>query len=187
MDRIEEISRRLGRVESRFEISELVSSYALACDEHDLPRLTSLFTEDAEFDSSNGMMIAKGRGEIVDMFIRMLKVRGPGYHWTHDHFVRFDGANPDRATGLVLSHAETCPQNEVSLAAMRYEDEYARENGKWKFRKRKISFLYYVPARDFPTALSSTNRFKVNGQDKPADYPESLACWQEFKRQHVDA
>lgn len=186
MDHLEQLSMRLDRVESRFAISELVSAYALACDEHDLPRLTSLFDEHAEFTSKNGMMEAKGRAAIVDMFIGMLRVRGPGYHWTHDHFVQFDAADPDRAIGIVLAHAETCPNGEVSVAAMRYHDEYIRSNGAWRFSKREINFLYYVPQRDYATCLSSKYRFTVNGERKEADYPESLACWQDFHRKYVE-
>lgn len=186
MDRIEELSRRLDRVESRFAIGELVSSYAIACDEHDLPRLTSLFSEDAEIDSKNGIMKALGRSGIEDMFIRMLRVRGPGYHWTHDHFVEFDEANSDRATGLVLGHAETCPQNEVSVAAMRYHDEYLRIDGTWRFQKRELEFLYYVPQREYATCLSSRLRFSVNGQCREADYPEALECWQDFHQKYVN-
>ena len=180
---LEDLRRRVERLEARAEIGELVSAYAIACDEHDIPRLGSLFSEDAVFDTPSRLMQANGRQGIVDMFNNVLGIRGPGYHWTHDHFVRF-GADADQATGLVLSHAETTPNGEPSLAAMRYEDVYRRVSGRWLFAKRAMSFLYYVPARDYLSALNGEFRLTVSGQRKKADYPESLASWQEFDARH---
>lgn len=183
MSELEELRKRVDRLESRVEISELISAYAIACDEHDLPRLESLFTEDAVFDTPSGLMVAKGRRAIVDMFVKVLGIRGPGYHWTHDHFIRVDAANPDRATGLVLSHAETSPNKRPSLAAMRYADNYRKVSGRWLFEKRVLSFLYYVPAAEYLDALTGDLRLVTpTGERMKADYPESLACWQDFEK-----
>jgi ketosteroid isomerase-like protein len=178
------LALRIDRLESRFQIAELVTSYAVACDEHDMPRLVHLFTEDAYFDSENGLMRARGRLEIANMFVDLFKVRGPGYHWTHDHVVTFVDADRDRATGLVLSHAETSPNGQMSLAAMKYEDVYRRVGGRWYFDERKILFLYYVPAKDYASVLESPLRFTVSGEKRAADYPEQLPAWREFDRIH---
>lgn len=184
MNDVSSLLRRVEKLEARVEICELVSAYAVACDEHDMPRLTGLFTPDASFDSPSKLLVANGRDDIAAMFIRMFKIRGPGYHWTHDHFVSFEEATPDRAVGRVLSHAETCPNSEVSLAGMRYDDEYRRLDGRWLFQKRVINFLYYVPARDYAQALGSRTRVTVGGNRLAADYPESLPAWQAFEREH---
>jgi len=186
MSDLEDLRRKIDRIESRAAIRDLATIYAICCDEHDMPRLLSLFTEDARFDSPSGLMKARGHREISDMFVGMLRIRGPAYHWTHDHLVEFSDANADEATGLVLSHAETCPNNEVSLAAMRYKDRYRRVQGRWLFAERTIEFLYYVPAKDFPTALSGPMRITVGGNRLKGDYPESLPAWQAFARQYVE-
>lgn len=179
---LEELRRRIGQLEARNEIGELASAYAVACDEHDMPRLLSLFTEDAVMDSPRGLLRATGRKAIGEMFVGLFRIRGPGYHWTHDRFVEFDPKDPDRATGVVLSHAETTPHGEASVSAMRYTDEYRRENGRWLFSKRVLTFLYYVPAKDYLTALNNPMRFTVSGERQPADFPESLPAWQEFEK-----
>lgn len=175
---------RIDRLESRHAIAELISVYGIACDDHDMPRLMSLFTPDAEFDTKSGLMRASGPDAIEAMFIEAFKIRGPAFHWTHDHIVTFDDADPDRATGLVLSHAETTPHGEASLAAMRYEDVYRRNDGQWRFQKRTINFLYYVPAAEYLTALNTPTRVTVAGNRLPADYPENLAAWQDFDARH---
>jgi len=184
MTDLQDLVRRIERLEARAEIGELVSAYGIACDEHDMPRLLSLFTEDAVFDSPSQIMQASGRGEIEALFTRMLSVRGPAYHWTHDRFVTFDAAEPDRATGLVLSHAETTPDGIASIAAMRYQDVYHRGGGRWRFARRTISFLYYLPVTEFATGLTARQRLVANGRRLPADYPESLPVWQAFEKQH---
>ena len=184
MATMEELLRRVEKLEARAEISELVSAYAIACDEHDMPRLRSLFAEDAVYESPSGYLKASGRQEICDMFIRVFKLRGAGNHWTHDHFVHFDDARPDEASGLVLSHAETLPGPEVSLAAMRYADAYRRVDGRWVFARRSISFLYYVPAREYTEVFKSPARVVLGDKRVAADYPEPLPAWQAFEREH---
>lgn len=182
MTELESLTRRVEQLEARVQIAELVSGYAIACDEHDIPRLKSQFAENAVMDSPSKLLMANGRDEILAMYVRLFKIRGPGYHWTHDHFVNFDSAHPDRATGLVLSHAETCPDNEVSVSGMRYDDGYRKINGRWVFQKRTLKFLYYVPAKDYGSALGGTTRVTMGGRSLPGDFPESTPAWQDFDR-----
>jgi ketosteroid isomerase-like protein len=182
---LEALTARVDRLESRQAIGELVTAYAVACDEHDMPKLTSLFTEDACFDSPSGAMVANGRAAIAALFIDLFKIRGPAFHWTHDLVATIEPTDPNRATGRVLSHAETTPGNVVSLAAMRYDDQYQRDNGVWRFKKRVINFLYYVPVTEYATALNQPERLTIRGVRTKADYPESLPAWQQFIRQHI--
>jgi len=179
------LEARIARLEARNAIAELTTAYAVACDEHDIPSLSALFAEDAIFESPSGFMRAEGRDSIIAMFIRMLSGRGPGYHWTHDLIVRFDNADRNRATGIVHSHAETSPEGIVSLAAMKYEDEYRCASGRWLFAKRTIKFLYYVPADRYAQCLNSARRLFTGTHWLPADYPEELASWKQFEKERT--
>ena len=179
-----DLKRRIDRLESRFAIEELVSAYCEACDEHDIPRLGALFAEDAVYGSPSGVLRSVGRDAIVEMFVRAFKVRGPGYHWTHDLVIRFDDNNPEAAAGTVASHAETCVNGVSSLAAMKYDDEYRRIDGQWLFASRSIRFLYYVPVENYRDALKSKQRLCFEGDWSESDYPEQLPAWQEFERRH---
>lgn len=185
MTDLTDLTKRVERLEARIEIGDLVTRYAIACDEHDIDHLTSLFTRDAVFDSPNGLMKAQGRDAVIAMFCDILSIRGPGYHWTHDHMIRFDRGSNTAASGLLLSHAETTPNGRHSLAAMKYDDEYRVEDGRWSFAKRSISFLYYVPVADYNGALAERDRVSVGDDRIPADYPEPLAAWQAFEAKYV--
>jgi len=179
------LAARLDRLESKDAIRDIATAYAIACDEHDMPRLMDLFTVDACFDAPNGSMVAKGKAAIQTLFEKTFKIRGPAYHWTHDITIEIDPADPDRGTGLVLSHAETTPNGVVSIAAMRYQDDYRRESdGQWRFAKRVISFLYYVPAGDYSQGLNHPDRVVMGGHRLKADYPEALPAWQAFIKTH---
>ena len=179
------LAARLDRLESKDAIRDIVTAYAIACDEHDMPRLMNLFTMDACFDAPNGSMVANGKAAIQTLFEKTFKIRGPAYHWTHDVTLEIDSADPDRGTGLVLSHAETTPNGVVSIAAMRYQDDYRRESdGQWRFAKRVISFLYYVPASDYCQGLNHPDRVVMGGNRRKADYPEALPAWQAFIDAH---
>ena len=75
MVNLEDLLRRVSMLEARAEIAELVSAYAIACDEHDIERLKTLFSEDAVLDSPSKLLAANGRDAIIAMYIRIFKIR----------------------------------------------------------------------------------------------------------------
>lgn len=181
MTAIEALEARVDRLESRAAIRELVTKYAVACDEHDIPTLRNLFTENALFKSPSSFLEATGREAITSMFIDVLKTRGPGYHWTHDLILE-QGEHRDTATGIVYSHAETTPNGVVSIAAMKYRDTYRREAGIWYFSEREIHFFYYVPMAEYIETLNREKRLYVGTDRRPADFPESTQSWKDFDK-----
>lgn len=182
MTHTQSLEKRLEILESRNEIIELSSKYAIACDEHDIPGLLQLFTEDCEFYSPSGLMSAKGKAAIEAMFVALFKIRGPAFHWTHDAVIKINADKLDEASGRVLGHAETSPAGATSLAALTYDDLYRRINGRWFFSRRSVSFLYYVPASEYSSVLTKDHRITVGGKSLPGDYPEKKKTWTEFHR-----
>jgi|TARA_B110000495_G_C22741996_1_gene435027 ketosteroid isomerase-like protein len=180
----ENILIRLERLESIEAIRTLVSNYAESCDQQDLKALEKLFTVEAEFNSPNGSLQSKGRQNILDMYQEVFMTRGPSFHWTHDTTVTIDEENSDLASGTVYSHAETTRDGIASLAAMRYDDEYSKEEESWKFSKRVIHFFYYVKTEDYLSSLNSPLRVTMGDKKIAADIPESIPAWIEFQEKY---
>lgn len=172
------LRRDLDRMQARVAIAEVCSRYARACDDRDMDALAALFTKDCAFRSKDGSRSHAGRDAIVEMYRGRFRALGPTYHWTHDLVVTFDEADPDRAEGKLLGHAE-CFRNGVAMvAAMRYDDVFRREDGAWRIHERMISYFYYMPVVEYAGALGSPLRMRAYGDERPADIPEGLASWQ---------
>jgi ketosteroid isomerase-like protein len=176
------LEARLRRLEDRIEINDLIARYGLAMDDRDMAAMPGLFTADVVISSADGGMNATGRGGVVEMYRRRLQALGPSNHVTHDRVVTFDEASPDRASGIVLSHAEMSRRGAAMLAAIRYTDAYRREDGHWRFASRALAFLYFVRADEFADAMGPglAGRNRVYGDRRSADWPESLPTWKEF-------
>ena len=140
------LEERVRHLEDRVAIGELIARYCLAMDNSDVGALESLFTPDARIWSADGVIDARGRQAAVEMFKRRIPALGPRNHFNHDRIVEFDHVDPDRATGLVLAHAEMRREGQPMLAAIRYQDVYQRCEGRWRFRERALSFTHDVPA-----------------------------------------
>jgi len=125
---------------------------------------------------------ATGYDAVVAMFRGRFAVLGPSNHFTHDRLVDFDAADPDRANGLVLSHAEMQRQGRPMLAAIRYQDVYRRVDGRWKFAERGLSFMYYVPTTEYLDAFGAglDRRMRAYESPRPADWPEHLPTWKRY-------
>jgi ketosteroid isomerase-like protein len=176
------LEERVRHLEDRVAIGELIARYCLVMDNRDVDAIESLFTPDARVWSADGVMDARGRQAAVDMFKGRFSVLGPSNHFTHDRIVEFDHMDPDRATGLVLAHAEMQRKGQPMLAAIRYQDVYQRCEGRWRFRERGLSFMYYVPTAEYLDALGPGIGTRMRAYDHavPADWPEKLPTWQRY-------
>ena len=174
------LTRRIGALEDRLALRELVARYGIAVDDRDIDTLESLFTPDAIFRSQDGVMNAQGRAAIIEQFHGRFAALKATNHVAHDQLVELDTTDPDRASGLVSSHAEVWRNSQALIAALRYRDQYRRHAGRWCFAERTLSFLYYLPVGEYAAALGSRLRMRAYGDQRPADYPEGLPSWRRY-------
>jgi ketosteroid isomerase-like protein len=182
MTSLADLERRMQRIEAREEIFELIARYGLVMDDRDMSGMVDLFTDDIVLRSMDGVMNAAGRDAVVEQFRGRFKVLGPSNHFSHDKIIRFDDGNPDAATGIVLSHAEMNRKGQAMLTAIRYQDSYRRERGRWKFSERVLKFFYYVPAAQYLDALGEGLARRNRAYETPvaADWPEQLSTWKSY-------
>jgi ketosteroid isomerase-like protein len=177
-----DLEARIRRLEDRAAIGELVARYCLAMDDRDVAAIEALFTPDVWVYSADGVMEARGIDAAIALFRGRFAVLGPSNHFTHDRLVEFDVDEPDRATGLVLAHAEMQRMGRPMLAAIRYHDVYRRQDGRWKIQERRLSFMYYVPTSEYLDAFGAglSHRMRAYEVPAPADWPENLPTWQSY-------
>lgn len=171
---VDTVERRVGRLEDRLEIQELAVLYGFIMDERDEEGIREIFCEDATLRSEDGVFAANGIDEIVTTYLGRFKALGPTNHFSHGHVVRFDDTNPDRATGLLASHAEVDRNGVAMQVALRYKDVYRRVGGRWRFADRLMGYMYYMPIVELPTGLGDPNSVRAYGDQRPADWPEVL-------------
>ncbi|MCW2367680.1 uncharacterized protein (TIGR02246 family) [Sphingobium sp. B7D2B] len=133
------VEQRLQRVEDELAIRRIIVDYAATQDARDYAAYANLFATDGEW--ANGKAVHKGRAAIRQLLINLYGtppagfVNNENYHLTSNIQIDIDG---DRATAhsrhLLIWRG---PNGEpVPALAGRYEDEFIRENGEWKIRRR---------------------------------------------------
>ncbi len=173
-----DLERRVARLEAEADIRTLVSRYSFDIDDRALDRIALLFTEDATVRSADGVMNAVGRAQIISMYKARFEALGPGAHYTHDLILDFSEFANGEVRGRVSGHAELARNGAMMVCALRYEDLYRRTADGWKIHMREISFLYYVPADQYPGILLKLDRNRAYAEPQPADFPEGLPGWQ---------
>jgi uncharacterized protein (TIGR02246 family) len=133
------IEQRLRRVEDELAIRRVLVDYAATQDAHDFDAYVALFARNGEW--VNGSTVHKGHAAIRKMLVDLYGAPPPGfvnndsYHITSNPQIEVNG---DRATArsrhlLVMRGANGQP---TPALAGRYEDEFIREDGKWKILRR---------------------------------------------------
>lgn len=174
------LEERIRRIEDRIAIRELVARYGRVIDDRDIAGIAECFAAHGSFRSRDGVMDARGREAVVEQFHGRFAVLGPSFHYTHDHVIELHPHDPDRASGWVNSHAEVVRLGRAMLAAIRYEDEYVREGGRWRFADRLLSFFYYLPPEEYAQVLLDARRNRAYAEPTPADIPEPLESWRKY-------
>ena len=160
----ESLEGRIRRLEDRAEIGDLITNYAVAVDDRDFETLGEMFSRDAVFDNVRG--VEHGRERVMAYYRARLGEFGPTFHVPHSHSIRFD--TKDSAHGVVLAHAELAIGRDTCVIALRYQDHYLREDGRWRFRQRAVRQLYAMPLAELPTGLALDLRKRWPGTDPAA-------------------
>jgi uncharacterized protein (TIGR02246 family) len=132
------VEERLGRLEDREEIRQLVQDYRRHLDARDLAAYARLFTQDGEWLGGTGY--GRGPTAIRDMLTERLAGNPPApgptsWHLVSDPEIRLDG---DQATGSVTWALIQRGEGDTPVIRLlgHYEDTYRRENGRWRFQRR---------------------------------------------------
>nr|WTB28707.1 nuclear transport factor 2 family protein [Streptomyces sp. NBC_00830] len=149
--------RRLARLEDieelhrlRYRYHELINSNAWEEEGADL------FTDDGVLDYGH-LAVCHGREEIAAFFSAATAgVTGsdsptePPFvkQFIHAHDVLLDDDDPDRATGISYLEATPVYRGESFLVSGRFDDEYRRVDGRWRFAKVKLEVWFMVPAHE---------------------------------------
>ncbi|MDQ4421574.1 nuclear transport factor 2 family protein [Sphingobium sp. DEHP117] len=168
------------RLSARHEIENLITRYCMACDDRKLDELASLFTEDATIEM-NGVPTIEGSVGLFKHFNTTLTKMGATYHWSHDRMINVDENDHNLATGIVQGHCEMAIDDQTWITALRYTDTYRRVADEWKFARRFIEFMYFLPIARLSEALSSSERVFRNGNWQRADVPDQQESYIAFR------
>ena len=136
------IEDRIRKLEDRAEIQDLAAAYFLATDDDDYETLAECFTRDAQFAAS-GFAGGSGRDAIVGFLKEARSQMGQTVHTIDYAHVRL--SSDDRAEGVVTAHLELGLGSTTVFAAVRYIDEYVREDGRWRISAREMKAVHVSP------------------------------------------
>src|SRR3984885_2530659 len=134
----ESLEPRIARLESRAEIGELLTRYALLIDDHEFDALGELFTPDARFGSPGSTHA--GREAIVANYRSLGDLYPITLHEARGFVLNF--LDDERARGQVLGFSEQASARYTVITSFRYSDEYVRLDGRWRFAARRVRTLY---------------------------------------------
>jgi ketosteroid isomerase-like protein len=169
------LEERVGRIEDRLAINDLVAAYCAAIDGRDLDAFIGCYTEDAILRYADGTMRIESRKALREYYTKRFGDYGVTFHYPHAHTVIFD--SPDEAHGVVTAHAEMALSGEAWIAAFRYSDRYRRVEGRWLFAERELACWYYMPLAQLATGMAAKQRKHYRGEIIPAELPESLESY----------
>jgi hypothetical protein len=152
-----DLEARISALESK--VNELVDIEAIRdlrfryheyINEAKFSEIASLFTEDGDLLFGH-LGNAHGHDEINRFFGGLLtkpdatgKSKTPR-QFIHNHMVEIHG---DRASGFSYLEAKPVYKGESYVVAARYDDEYVRHNGQWKFKKMALTPYFMVPLKE---------------------------------------
>ena len=140
----ESLEQRVRRLEDRFAINDLVVRYATLLDDAQWDQLGELFTEDGVFASPNST--TAGRAAVVANFTVKHAPFTATWHDPHGIVVEFD--DDDHARGTVIGYAELASADASVVTSIRYQDDYRRDDGVWRFAKRHVLSLYGMSVQE---------------------------------------
>lgn len=138
------LAARVEALEAREAIRTLYAEYGRTLDARDFKAFSLLFARDAEYGPAKGPVAI---GEFLEKAIgtNYPDSKGKNFHLYFNESIDVQG---DHGTGIskggyVMATADNTKADFLLLAT--YRDEYEKEDGKWKFKKRQTIGEIPVP------------------------------------------
>lgn len=131
------LEQRITRLEDIEAIKQLKARYCEICDDaHNPDRVASVFAEDGIWEGGD-FGKAKGHEEIRELFRRFQKMFSFSQHNIMNPIIEVEG---DRATGVwyIMGPWTYSETNEEKWFALRYDDDYVKVTGKWKYQHLRV-------------------------------------------------
>ena len=132
------IEARLQRLEDREAIRDLLMEYGSTLDERDFKAFSELFARDVG-EWNGGMGVARGPEAIRKLMEKTITGKpGANFHIFNNETINVNG---DRATAVtkwtfIVKGQDGRPK---SVYLGHYNDTLIREDGRWKFLRRKVT------------------------------------------------
>ena len=139
----EPLQALVRELSDREAIRELVHRYAHCVWKKCSAAAVDLFAEDGEMDTGDRPVI-KGQRALRESYEQMLGTADL-QPFVHNHLISLRG---DEATGTCYLDLRASIDGESMIGSGYYEDEYVRVEGRWKFRRRKLTMYYLVPLHE---------------------------------------
>lgn len=156
------LEERIQKLEDRAEIQDLAAAYFLATDNDDYEALGECFICDARF-FANGFDGTSGRDSIIAFLKDARAGMGQTVH-TMD-YAHVNLTEKDKATGIVTAHLELGLDKTTVFAAVRYIDEYSREEGVWRIAAREMKAVHVSPWGDIANSLIRNDNIRWPGSE----------------------
>ena len=136
-----DVTARLEALEAKEAIRTLWADYGRTLDNRDFKAFAQLFAREGEFVGGPGAT-AKGRDAVGALLEKLLTSNFPNSRGRNMHFyvnesidVRSGEASAVTRGGFLVANASNRP--EISIMAT-YKDDFVREEGQWKFKRREV-------------------------------------------------
>jgi len=138
------IEQKIIEAEDRLAIRELVDSYAYCADTRDAQGQMDLFTEDTNFEvyydpkSGTPSQVVSSKADLFPVFDNLNSYNAT-MHFNGQSTVKLNGENAT-GTAYCMAHHLTLDngKQKFMVAAIRYEDKFVKQDGKWLFAERKL-------------------------------------------------
>jgi hypothetical protein len=139
--RVQNLESKVAELCDRASIQDLRFRYHVAVNEKQLDAIPRLFSEGAEVEFEG---IGSARGiDAIETLYRQVVGQSPFIkQFIHNHVITLDG---DTASGVSYLDARTVRDGESILVAARFDDEYVRVGGEWRFQALRLKIDFAVP------------------------------------------
>lgn len=160
---------RIRKLEDRAEIQDLVARYFKVTDDDDELALADCFTHDARF-LATGFEGSAGREGVVALLKAARSTMQQTVHTPNYVHITFNGA--DAAGGIVMAHLEIGIGGTTVYAAVRYLDEYRREDGRWRIASREMRAVHVGSWDLVASSMTEPHNVRWPGAEPAtSDYP----------------